>query len=140
MMSLAVRLLQFLNLNICLAKGSLVESQPAATPILHWGRPCLHESPVCFFMMMSITQDFFGVAELVDLEQGPSVVEQLAQTYERICSQSASAARLGHLRRVIDAVHLRVGALQHHEAATGHFIFAVRQNPALDYRAIAKIE
>lgn len=85
-MSLPVRLSYVLNLNSCLAKRFLVTTEPAAPPILNWGHPTLHEPPCRFFMMMSITQDFFGVAELVDLEPGPSVVEQLAQAYEPICS------------------------------------------------------
>src|SRR5437879_11066419 len=37
-------------------------------------------------------------------------------------------------------MHLGVGALQHHEAATTPFIFAVHQYPALDGGALAKIE
>src|SRR6266852_4207246 len=140
MMPLLVRLAHLLKLKCCLAKGALVTTQPAAPPILNWGHPTFHESPSRFFLMTSITQDRFGVAELVDFEPRPSVLEYLAQAHEPVGSQSASAARLGHSRCVIDAVHLGVGALQHHEAAATPFIFAVHQYPALKGCAIAKIE
>src|SRR5271154_2637209 len=123
MISFAVRLALVLKLNSHLAKAALITTKPATPAFLNWGRPTLHDSPHRFFLMMPISQDLFGGAELVDFEHRPCVLEQLAQTDKPIYSQSAASARLGHLRCVIDAVHHSVGALQHHEAAAGPFIF-----------------
>jgi len=58
-----------------------LDSAPASPqPLVNWGLPTFHESPDSFFMMKSITQDPFGVAEFVNFKQRPSVLEQLAQT------------------------------------------------------------
>jgi len=99
--------------------GPVIATEPAAPSILNWGYSALDSLSCGLFQMALVVQDLFTMSQLVDFKQWPSVLEQLSQTHKPVCSQAAAAARLCHLRRVIDAVHLGVGALQHHEAAAG---------------------
>src|SRR5262249_11688506 len=121
-------------------KSSLITTEPAAPTSLDRDRSILLDPSRRFFKIGSDAQKLFSVTKLLDFEQRPSILEPLAQPHEPVCSQSAATARLGHLRRVIDAVHPGVGTLQHHKVAATPFIFAMRQYPALECCAIAKIE
>ena len=107
------------NLRSRVTKRPLVPTQPSAPAWVHWDSSALHEPSRRFFEMTSVAENLFSISKLVDFEYRSSVLELLAQAYEPVGSQSASATRFGHLRCVIDAVHPRVGALQHHEAAAG---------------------